>query len=411
MTGVLHLSYADAWGGSARSARRIHENLRTLGHRSRMLVHRRDTDDPDTAPLVADGLPERLEAVGRALGARVGWPEALLPSRVVQRFDRRFADCDVVQLYNLHGGWIDLGFLPRLSARKPVIWRLSDMWAATGHCAYSGDCTRWRTGCGQCPDLATYPPLSRDTTAAQWQRKNRLYAASSVAIVAPASWSERLAKESPLLSRFDVRRIPNGVETAVFAPMERARACAMLGIADAPATILFGAHIAGETRKGGATLIAALNRLGARPGLRILALGRGGDELASQVPQPVVSTGYLEDSAKIAAAIAASDIVAIPSRADNLPNTVLEAMSVGTALVASNAGGIRDAVRDGETGLLVAPDDAQALAAALARLLDDADLRRALGARARAAVMAEYDAKLEAQRFASLYAELLAARA
>ncbi|MFM7347715.1 MAG: hypothetical protein ACKO1J_20375, partial [Tagaea sp.] len=62
---VLHVSYADRWGGSAASARRLHESLRAAGHRSRMLVHRRDGEDPDVEALVAPGWSARAEALGR----------------------------------------------------------------------------------------------------------------------------------------------------------------------------------------------------------------------------------------------------------------------------------------------------------------------------------------------------------
>ncbi len=408
---ILHVSYADRWGGSAASARRLHENLRAAGHVSRMLVHRRDGDDPDVDTLVPPGgWRARAEALGREIGARVGWPEAFLPSRIGLARDPRWTACDVVQLYNVHGGWLDLSILPALSARKQVVWRLSDMWAATGHCAYSGGCERWRTGCGACPDLAAYPPLARDTTAAQWARKRDIYARSEVTIVAPASWSERIARESPLLGRFPIHRIPNGVDTTRFSPAKRDSGRARWGFGEDEIVVLFGAHIAGEARKGGATLIDALKRLRDIPALRVLALGKGGEELSVRLGRPVRATGYLADPEDVAAATAAGDIVAIPSAEDNLPNSALEAMAAARAIVACDAGGLRDAVRDGETGLLTPPGDADALAAGIARLARDADLRARLGTAARAVALAEFAATVEAARFARLYDGLLAAR-
>jgi glycosyltransferase involved in cell wall biosynthesis len=69
----------------------------------------------------------------------------------------------------------------------------------------------------------------------------------------------------------------------------------------------------------------------------------------------------------------------------------VEAMAAGKPVIASRTGGLADIVRDGESGLLVPPGDAPALAAALERLLDDIALRRAMGARARQIAAAEYD--------------------
>jgi glycosyltransferase involved in cell wall biosynthesis len=67
---------------------------------------------------------------------------------------------------------------------------------------------------------------------------------------------------------------------------------------------------------------------------------------------------------------------------DSCPTTAIEAAATGTPLVASRIGGLPEIVADGETGLLVPPADAGALAGALQRLLDDGGLRRALGAAA-----------------------------
>ena len=96
------------------------------------------------------------------------------------------------------------------------------MWAFTGHVAYSYDCERWKHGCGSCPYLGEYPALSRDTTAALWRWKDEVYKRSRLTIVAPSRWIEGLARESPLLSRFPVRRIPNGIDLELL-PARRPR--------------------------------------------------------------------------------------------------------------------------------------------------------------------------------------------
>jgi len=74
---------------------------------------------------------------------------------------------------------------------------------------------------------------------------------------------------------------------------------------------------------------------------------------------------------------------------------------------AQGVGGIPDAVRDGETGLLVPPGDATALAGAIARLLGDDELRARLAAQARSVAEDEFGAEREAREFAALYEELL----
>src|SRR5262249_24448165 len=95
---------------------------------------------------------------------------------------------DVLLCNNLHGGYFDLRQLPWLSMRLPVVLRLADSWAFTGHCAVPGQCDRWRTGCGRCPDLATPPAVSRDATRFNWQRKRWILARSRVHVAAPSRW-------------------------------------------------------------------------------------------------------------------------------------------------------------------------------------------------------------------------------
>jgi len=76
-------------------------------------------------------------------------------------------------------------------------------------------------------------------------------------------------------------------------------------------------------------------------------------------------------------------VFVLPSIAEGTPIVVMEAMSMGVPVVASNVGGIPDLVRDGETGLLVNPDDSRALSDAIRRLLEDPVLRATMGMNAR----------------------------
>jgi len=71
----------------------------------------------------------------------------------------------IVHAHNLHGGYFDLRVLPWLSRQVPVILTLHDAWLLAGHCAHSFDCQRWKSGCGQCPNLSIPPVAKRDATA------------------------------------------------------------------------------------------------------------------------------------------------------------------------------------------------------------------------------------------------------
>lgn len=111
-----------------------------------------------------------------------------------------------------------------------------------------------------------------------------------------------------------------------------------------------------------------------------------------------------------AAVLACPCVVARDGNRDGLPTVLLEAMALGTPCVATNVTGIPELVRDGETGLIAAEGDPEALAAALARLLDDPGLRLNLSRRARALIDREFDARANALRLREVFAKAMAAQ-
>jgi glycogen(starch) synthase len=103
-------------------------------------------------------------------------------------------------------------------------------------------------------------------------------------------------------------------------------------------------------------------------------------------------------------AIGRSSLVLIPSRMlEGLPLVALEAAHAGVPCVASDTGGLPEAVENGVTGLLVPPDDAQALATAVMQLLGDNDLRRRFGQNARRSARKKFDLDECAGRYMMLY--------
>ena len=107
------------------------------------------------------------------------------------------------------------------------------------------------------------------------------------------------------------------------------------------------------------------------------------------------------------AVLAAADVVAVPStRPDPFPNSALEALAAGRPVVAAGAGGLPELVRDGETGVLVAPGDQAALAQALRALADDPDRRARMGAAAAADARQRFSLQAMLDGVEAVYAEL-----
>jgi glycosyltransferase involved in cell wall biosynthesis len=101
------------------------------------------------------------------------------------------------------------------------------------------------------------------------------------------------------------------------------------------------------------------------------------------------------------------DVFALSSRFEGFPLGIVEAMLAELPVVATRVGSVPEAVRDGETGLLVPADDPHALAAALRRVLDDAELATSLGRRGRELALERFTAAAMARAFEALYEEIL----
>ena len=164
--------------------------------------------------------------------------------------------------------------------------------------------------------------------------------------------------------------------------------------------------------KDHATLLRAVARL---PSVQVAIAGRGAEEaplrslaVELRIDARVHLLGLRDDVGPI---LVAADVLAHPSREEGLPMAILEAMAAARPVVASAVGGIGEAVLDGETGILVPAQDPEALAAALARVLESPALRDRLGAAGHARAQAEFSREQMTARYRALFAQLRAGRA
>lgn len=126
---------------------------------------------------------------------------------------------------------------------------------------------------------------------------------------------------------------------------------------------------------------------------------------ALSVADVVTFTGLRSD---VPAVLGAADVAVMPSLNEALSNVLLESMAAGAPVVATRVGGTPEALIDGETGLLVPPGDAGAIAGAVSRLLDDRDLARRLGCSARRLIAGHFSVERMVRATQDLYANLLA---
>jgi glycosyltransferase involved in cell wall biosynthesis len=181
-----------------------------------------------------------------------------------------------------------------------------------------------------------------------------------------------------------------------------------------PGRILFLGRL--EHAKGIDDLLDAVAALAPRfPQLR-LVLGGDGDLAHARrraadlgIGGLVELPGWIGPEARDAE-LARAAVFCLPSHAEGLPMSMLEAMAAGRPVVVTSVGGIPETIRDRDNGLLVPPRDAEALAAALAGVLKDDALRARLAGRARATIEQRYSLAVVGEQLASIYRELVGAK-
>jgi glycosyltransferase involved in cell wall biosynthesis len=440
---IAQISASDEGGGAAAVASALMRGYAARGHRVWHLVGRTRSDDPSVIALddddrllyrrmgytAAQRALRRLAArhpnrgfglAGRALRhathpaaltARLRGAEDFEFPATHRLLDRLDAPADIVHAHNLHGAYFDLRALPAISRRAPTILTLHDMWLLTGHCAYSLGCERWRRGCGQCADLGLEPAVRRDVTDDNWRRKREIYARSSLRVAAPSAWLQRQVAAS-MLGRFvrESRVIPNGVDTSVFQPGDRAAARAALGLPAVAPIVLLTTGSLGSMWKDDATLHRAAARLnGVRPDVLFVSVGRPSAVRAgAAVPARVVP--FQRDPRVMAQYYRAADLYWHAARADTHPLSVLEAMGCGTPPVATAIGGIPEQIAD-DTGVLVPPAGWTDLADHSERLLADERRRARLGAAGVAQVAHRFTIERQVEAYLTWFAQVRAAEA
>jgi glycosyltransferase involved in cell wall biosynthesis len=287
---------------------------------------------------------------------------------------------------------------------------LHDQAPFTGGCHYAMGCNGFKNGCSKCPQLGDNP---WDLTAAALRDKAEAYGGANLTIVTPSRWMGGQAGQSLLLGGFRIEVIPNSLDIDVFRPVPKLEAREVLELPADALYLLLGSYDLKEARKGTRQCMEALRYCLQDPGfqerarvggIRLLTFGYPHSDL-EHIGIPVHALGYLESEESLTMAYAAADVFILPSLEDNLPNTILEAMSCGTAIAAFAAGGIPEMVEEGVTGRLARIGDAEHLAQTIVQLLDSDD-RQAMGRACRERVERDYAPHVQAGRYLDLFREL-----
>jgi glycosyltransferase involved in cell wall biosynthesis len=229
--------------------------------------------------------------------------------------------------------------------------------------------------------------------------------------VAVCESDARFLKNKKRVAAGKIAVIHNGVDTRRFQVPQDARNVVRrsLGFTEADSVLIMVARF--HPGKGHRVLLEAMRQLlQLYPKLKLVCLGEGEGEPEVRA----LCEGYgLRDCVRLVgyqqnvpAWLSAGDINVLPSFYEGFPLTTLEAMASGMPTVATNVGGIPEAIEDGVSGLLVPPGDSPRLAEALSLLLRDPGRRVRMGQAARARLLQGFDLEQQVRSTEKMYAEL-----
>lgn len=414
---VLSVCTSDISGGAARAAYRIHHGVRESGVDSRMLVKSKGSIDA-TVQALSEYVPNN--PIYRAYD----WCRTKIQNKIQHAHWRPYQktkqhyflsdlrgvdihgalqniDFDVLHLHWFNNRFIDIRDLK--DVHKPIVWTLHDSWSFCGVCHLPMGCKQYESHCGTCPMLGS--DRDRDLAYEVFEKKIDIYRNLDLHIVTPSKWLAECAKCSMLLGRFPITVIPNCIDAEVYKPMSKKELAEIFNLNPDKKYLLFGAmHVSTDKNKGLDLLLEVLQQI---KDIEVELIVYGNDEDLSkyEIPMPVQSFGYVRGEKQMAMLYNAADVTIVPSRSENLSNTIMESMSCGTPVAAFNIGGNSDMINHMQNGYLANAQDSFDLAKGIRWCLTHNE-GNILGRHARAKVVDNYTIEKVVAQYKELYESL-----
>ena len=367
---VIHVQIHSFSGGKA--ARRLHKSFLEEGVDSQVLSLVGDLDDD--ACMMNSGKKAWIKAridykiescILRNTIKDLGKFSFPVLGTDISKFESVYK-ADIIYLNWVLGGFMNLqGYRNLAKTGKPVVIVMHDMWTITGGCHHSFSCDKYTSECFKCPMFNGRNLF--DLAARGYRKKLKLYTEfENLYFVSPSKWLHDCAKKSSLTRHKPVFHIPNIVDESVFKPLNKEAARQFLNINSEEYVIAFGALSLSNPYKGWKELEKALDILSKgkyHRNLSVLIFGGGyNQKLANSIRLKTIFLGYLKDEYSMALAYNTADVFVVPSKADNLPTTILECLSCGTPVTGFDVGGIPEMIDHMNNGYLASGNDPEDLA-------------------------------------------------
>ena len=221
---------------------------------------------------------------------------------------------------------------------KPIVWTLHDENPFRGIFHYAGD-----------ENTNTQSELIAIDAAAYKLKNTAIKSANNLNIITPSSWLANLASNQEVFSERQVKAVANGLDISIFKTYNKEFARNVFNLQMDNKIALFVADSLSNQRKGFDLLLGALQELENKDDFILVAIG---NVPITNKHEKVIYLGSIIDERLMALAYSAVDVFILPSREDNLPNTMIESLSCGTPIIGFPIGGIKETIQNGFNGYL-----------------------------------------------------------
>lgn len=357
---VLHVCNMDGAGGASIGAYYLHNAMRNSGIDSRMLVVRKTTRDESVQQV--RNYKRRIRkwerifelAILRLQTSRNKLIRTLniFPTGLHRQINNM--DVDIVQLHWLGICTIGIGEIAKI--KKPVVWKMPDMWPFSGSEHYTLPDHNKRYIEGYNRSNRDVDSHGIDVDKWVWRYKKYCWKNKEITIVGASRWTAECARKSALFKDYDVHVVNNPINREHFYPEKKQLVRNKIGVSNTKNIILFGAwHVEIDERKGFSKVLDALDDLKYRKridNITLVIFGTdkmpdfiGSRDLSGYVPPyDIVFLGELKDYRGLREAYSAADVYVTPAYLEGFGLTAAESLACGTPVACFDTSGLRDIV-------------------------------------------------------------------
>ena len=248
---------------------------------------------------------------------------------------------DIVQLYNLHGFYLnDRQLIHYLKTKNiPALYTMFDEYAYMGRCCFSLDCNKYQKKCVKCPQKHSYPYSCFLSWALKIQQEKELaYRGYEKLYFAGVRWVCERAKSSSLLKDRVIFELDEPINYEdVFYPRDTTKIKQDLGIRESQKVIVMVGEAATK-RKGGIFFVELARKFEGNKDFVFVFVGYNRDDW--DIPSNMITIGLINNQDKLAEFYSMADLFVCTSLADTTPNTCLDAMGCGSPILGFNIAGV-----------------------------------------------------------------------